>query len=287
MAEQWRHEEALVNGVRLHYVRAGTGSPVLLVHGWPGFWYEWRLNIGPLAERFDVVVPDMRGAGLSEKPDLPPEEGYTPAVMAEDLRALLDGLGVRRADVVAHDFGAVWVQQFARTYPDRLRRLVLFNPPYPGIGGRWYQPPHFAESWYQIFHQQPWADELVASSPRATELYLRHFLSHWSYRKDLWTEEEIRAYVEVFSRPGTVRGGFNWYRAVFRSRGGGTPAPIRTPTLVLWAENDPILPVAWADNLAQFFPDHRLVRVPECGHFVQRERPDVVNREVAAFLDAP
>ncbi|HEY8490671.1 MAG TPA: alpha/beta hydrolase, partial [Dehalococcoidia bacterium] len=73
----------------------------------------------------------------------------------------------------------------------------------------------------------------------------------------------------------------------FRSRGGGTPTPIRTPTLVLWAENDPILPVAWADNLAQFFPDHRLVRVPECGHFVQRERPDVVNREVAAFLDAP
>jgi pimeloyl-ACP methyl ester carboxylesterase len=283
MGEQRNHRYAEVNGVRLHYVRQGAGTPVLLVHGWPGFWYEWRLNIDPLAERFDVVVPDMRGAGLSDKPDVPPQEGYTPAVMAADLLALVDHLGLGQVDVVAHDFGAVWVQQFARAYPERLHRLVLFDPPYPGIGGRWFQMPQVLESWYQFFHQQPWADELVASSRRATEIYVRHFLSHWSYDKNLWTDEEVREYVEVFSRPGAVRGGFNWYRAVFRG-GTGAGGPVQAPTLVLWAENDPILPLAWADNLGEHFPNHTLVRVPECGHFMQRERPDLVNRHVTDFL---
>jgi pimeloyl-ACP methyl ester carboxylesterase len=270
-----------VNGIRLHYVRQGHGEPLLLIHGWPGFWYEWHMNIGPLAERFDVVVPDMRGFGYSDKPDLAPEAGYTDTQMAEDIRGLIDALGFDRVGIVSHDFGASWTQRFARMYPERLRKLMLFDPPYPGIGGRWFEMPQIFQSWYMIFHQQPWAEDLVGSSRAATEIYLRHFLSAWSARKDLWTDDEIAEYVEAYSQPGALRGGFNCYRAALRGGQQSTgDLTIKTPTTILWGDSDAILPYAWSDRLPEFFSDLRLKKIEGVGHFMMREAPERVNAEI-------
>ena len=279
------HEYANVNGLRYHYVRQGSGPPLLLVHGWPGFYYEWHLNIGPLSERFDVVVPDMRGYAYTDKPDLKPEDGYRPADFAEDIRGLLEHLGWQTANIVSHDFGAAWVQQFARTYRDSVDKLVLFNPPYPGIGMRWLEPGHVAQVWYQMFHQLPWAEDLVGSSRQATELYVRHFLSHWSHDKNLWTEEEIGEYVEAFSQPGAIRGGFNCYRAAFRGglRLEGDPK-IYAPTLVLWGDSDAVLPLAWSDKLDDFFPNLTFRKVEQAGHFLMREKADLVNQAITEFI---
>ncbi len=283
-----RHLRARVNGVELHCVREGRAGapPLLLVHGWPGFWFEWRRVIAPLAERFDVVVPDMRGYGLSEKPDSPPQVGYSDAVIAEDLRGLLDHLGWERAAAVGHDFGAVWLQALARAHPGRLAKLVLFDPPYGGIGLRALRPGRAREFWYILFHQMPFAEALVGSSPAMVRRYIGHFLSRWSRRKDLWTKEELDEYVKVYTQPGALRGGFHCYRAAARDlRRLMDPGPrIAVPTLVLWAENDPILPAEWADNLPNFFRDVRVKRVPECGHFMMRERPEVVIEEVSEFV---
>jgi pimeloyl-ACP methyl ester carboxylesterase len=228
----------------------------------------------------------MRGYGYTDKPDLPPEEGYSDTAMAEVLRALVQHLGFERVNIVSHDFGAVWVQRFARTYRDMVEKLVFFDPPYPGIGMRLMELQHVPQVWYMMFHQLPWAEELVGSSRRATELYLRHFLSHWSYDKSLWTDEEVAEFVEAFSQPGMLRGGFNCYRAMLRTvgRGLGGDPQIRAPTLVLWAENDPIFPAAWADKLGEFFPNLTLRTVPECGHWVQREKPELVNQAIAEFI---
>jgi pimeloyl-ACP methyl ester carboxylesterase len=280
-----RHDYATVNGVRLHYVRQGSGKPLLLVHGWPGFWYEWHLNIGPLSGRFDVVAPDMRGYAYSEKPDLAPEVGYTDTAFAEDTRALIDHLGFDKVCIVTHDFGAVWIQRFARLYPERLEKLMLFDPPYSGIGTRWFQLPQIFHSWYQIFHQQPWAEDLVGSSRGATEIYLRHFLSAWSADKQLWTDEEIAEYVEAFSQPGALRGGFNCYRAAMR---GGMQSSgdltIKTPTTVLWGDSDSILPFEWSDKLPEFFPNLTLKKIEGVGHFMMREAPDRINAEIIEFM---
>ncbi len=285
MAEEWNHRYVGANGVRLHYVRHGAGRPVLLIHGWPGFWFEWNRNIPALAEHFDVVAPDMRGFAYSDKPDLPPEDGYTDAVMAEDLAALTRALGFERLSVVAHDFGATWAQRFAREHPNLLSRLVLFNPPYPGIGARWFQLPQIFESWYMIFHQQPWAEDLVGASHYATESYLRHMLRHWSHDSDVFTEEEIAEFVEAFSQPGAIRGGFNCYRAMFRTAGQDQGDPtIRTPTLILWSDLDPILRFEWSDRLGEFFADYTLKKIKGCGHFMHREAPERVNREIVEFL---
>jgi len=283
----FKHEYATINGLRYHYVRQGSGPPLMLVHGWPGFYYEWHEVIGPLSEKFDVVVPDMRGYAYTDKPDLAPEEGYTPAVFAQDIAALLDHLGWDKANFVTHDFGAVWVQTFARTFRDRVDKLVLFDPPYAGIGARWLQPSYVRETWYQSFHQLPWAEDLVGSSRKATELYVRHFLSHWSHDKDLWADEEIEEYVEAFSQPGAIRGGFNCYRAAFRSAGtafGGGDPKIYAPTMVLWADDDAVLPFAWSDHLGDFFPDLDLRKVENAGHFMMRERPVEVTQAIIEFV---
>ena len=284
MAEPWNHQFAKVNGVKLHYVRQGSGSPLLLIHGWPGFWFEWNKNIPALAERFDVVAPDMRGFAYSDKPDLPPEEGYTDVVMAEDIAALVRELGFERVNIVAHDFGATWAQRFARTHPELLDKLMLFNPPYPGIGGRWFQMPQVFETWYMVFHQQPWAEDLVGSTRAATELYLRHFLRHWSHDTDVYTDEEIAEFVEAYSQPGALRGGFNCYRAALRAGQQQDNSPIETLTRILWGDSDPILRFEWSDNLGEFFSNYTLKKIEGCGHFMHREAPDRINQEIIEFL---
>jgi pimeloyl-ACP methyl ester carboxylesterase len=278
------HHFTTVNGVKLHYVRQGAGEPLLLIHGWPGFWFEWHRNIGALAEHYDVIVPDMRGFAYSDKPDLAPEVGYSDTAFAEDIRAFIDFYHFDKVRIVSHDFGAVWVQRFARMYPERLHKLVLFDPPYGGIGGRWFEMPQALNTWYQIFHQQPWAEDLVGSSKQATEIYLRHFLSAWSADKKLWTDDEIKAYVEAYSQPGALRGGFNCYRAVFRGGVQLAGDPIATPTLVLWGDSDSILPYAWTDNLPQYFTNMTLKKIEGVGHFMMREAPDRVNAEIISFM---
>ncbi len=286
MAEVWNHQHAEVNGIKLHYVRHGEGTPVFLIHGWPGFWFEWNQNIGPLSEQFDVVAPDMRGFAYSDKPDLPPEEGYTDSVIAGDIAALIAELGFEKVHLVAHDFGATWAQRLARTQPELIEKLVLFNPPYPGIGMRWFEMPQPFESWYMLFHQQPWAEDLVGASRATTETYLRHFLRHWSHDTDVFPDDEIAEFVEAYSQPGALRGGFNCYRAIFRGGGAGGDGMIDVPTLILWGDSDPILKFEWSDNLGQSFSNYELKKVEGAGHFMHREMPDLVNKEILDFLSA-
>lgn len=284
MPEVWNHQFANVNGVKLHYVRQGSGKPVVLVHGWPGFWFEWNKNIPGLAEHFDVIVPDMRGFAFSDKPDLSPEEGYTDLVMANDLAALVRELGFERVNMVAHDFGAAWAQRFAREHPSLVDKLVLFNPPYPGIGGRWFGMPQIFESWYMIFHQQPWAEDIVGATRATIETYLRHFLRRWSHDEDVFTDEEVAEYVEAYSQPGALRGGFNCYRAALRGAAQANNTPIQAPTRILWSDRDPILPFEWSDKLSEFFPNHTLRKIDGCGHFMAREAPERINKEIIEFL---
>ncbi len=255
MAEpHWNHQFSQANGIRLHYVRQGTGMPLVLLHGWPEFWFTWRKIIGPLADHFDVIVPDLRGFGESDKPDRSALEAYTLEHHVEDLRGLADALRLGRFGIVSHDVGGYIAQAFARTYPERLIGLFFFNCPYPGIGSRWAAPDHLREIWYQSFHQQPWAAELVGQSRQSCTIYVQHFLSHWAHDAHAF-DEDLDAWVDNFLQPGNLQGGFNWYvaahaarLAVMRGEGPRLP-PIAIPTHVRWGTSDPVLKVEWADRL--------------------------------------
>jgi pimeloyl-ACP methyl ester carboxylesterase len=276
----WGHARvAGSGGVMLHYVRLGRGQPVLLLHGWPGFWYDWRRVLVPLSGIADVIAPDFRGFGDSDKPDLPPAEGYTPEVLAEDLLALLDGLGISRAVVAAYDIGATVAQTLALRRPERIRALALFNPAYPGIGKRRFDPSVQREFWYQHFHALAWSDRLIAHDRETVRLYLEQFYDHWCGRKGSIREREFEAIVDAYARPGAVRASIAYYRARAAARQAqAAEAPqasqIPQPAVIAWGELDPVILAAWADRLQDTFPDHELSLLPGIGHFVPIEAPE-------------
>jgi pimeloyl-ACP methyl ester carboxylesterase len=285
----WGHGEAAGSGgVRIHYVRQGRGEPVILLHGWPGFWYDWRRVLPALAPEADVIAPDLRGFGGSEAPDLPPEEGYNPVVMAGDVVALMDHLGIESAVFAAHDIGATVAQALARGVPDRVRALVLLNPPYLGIGKRRFEYRFQREAWYQHLHSKPWSHQLVGYNRDTVRIYLSHFYDHWLGRKEALRPAELEAIVDVYARPGRVEGGFNYYRARMIQRAGESEADprdftIETLTIVRWGELDPIIPPELSDRLKEFFPNSSLELLPGVGHFVPFEAPDDV---IAAIREA-
>jgi pimeloyl-ACP methyl ester carboxylesterase len=288
---EWNHQYLDANSLRIHYVRHGEGLPLVLLHGWPEFWLTWRKNIPPLAEGFDVVAPDLRGFGDSDKPALPDPPGDLLKDYVEDLRGLADALGFERFGIVSHDVGAYVAQAFARGYPERLSGLFFFNCPYPGIGERWAEADHVNEIWYQSFNQQPWAASLVGENHKTCETYIHHFLDHWSYKPGLF-DDDLDLWVENFMKPGNLQGGFNWYTStnegrIKQLRHGAPELPkVETPTRVLWGESDSVLKVEWADRLGDYFANVDFSPAQGAGHFVHYERPELANEEISGFFGA-
>lgn len=282
-----RHVHA--NGIDIHYLRDGEGPPLLLLHGWPEFSDVWLRCMARLRDRFDLIAPDLRGFGRSEKPDAGPSDRAGADVHAEDVRDLMTALGIVRAGLVGHDVGAYVMQAFARKYPQRLSGLFFFNCPTPGIGKRWSAAGHLRETWYQNFHQQPFAAALVGSSREACRLYLQHFLQHWAADPHAF-DDDLDAWVDNFMRPGNLQGGFNWYisanaarLAVIRGEAPALPR-IATPARVLWGAKDPILKADWADCLGETFAHVKIETVADAGHFVHYESPDRAAAEIARFF---
>ena len=279
------HLTVKANKAEFHAVRTGRGQPLLLLHGWPEFWMTWEPVMQRLADRFEVIAPDLRGFGDSSKPAGP----WGAADHAADMLAVLDALELRTVGIVGHDVGAAVIQSMARLAPDRFVGLFFFDFVYPGIGVRMGMPGRLNEIWYQSFHQMDFAPALLGSSREACELYFGHILRHWSHRKDAF-DAVMDAFVDNFMKPGNLAGGFAYYRAAHAGRiammSGDAPAlpPISIPTCVRWAELDPIFPSAWTDRLGETFINLDLEILPGVGHFPHRENPDLAAMEIARFF---
>ncbi len=271
------------------YVRAGSGEPIVFLHGWPEWKRSWQHNIPVMAERFDCIAPDFRGFGqtVAKVPRAP--DGTPPQLLAKDLRDFADVLGLERFSIVSHDVGSFVAQQFALAWPERVSRLFFFNCAYPGIGQRWGDFRYFPETWYQQFHQKDFAAALVGSSPEACRIYFQHFLTHWSHREDAF-DAHLDEWVANFMSNDNIRGGFDWYVGVskFRRRmmqEGALPIPkIKAPSYFLWGAHDPVLRYEFTDKLGDYFENHTLEKADDAGHFVHFERPDLANSRMTAFL---
>jgi pimeloyl-ACP methyl ester carboxylesterase len=280
-----------VNGWMLRVARAGRpgAPPLLLLHGWPEFWLTWRPLMRLLADRFDLIAPDLRGFGGSALAGLAPASDAGAEVHSADMLALLDRLDPGPVGIVSHDVGAYVAQQIALLQPARVTGLFFFNCPYPGIGGRWAVPDHLKEIWYQSFNQLPWAAELVGQSRDSCRLYLRHFLTHWAHRKDAF-DALLEEWVDMFCQPGVLQGGFNWYRSANAARLAimKGEAPVRPPvtvrTRIRWGAEDPVCRIDWADRLGEFFTDLDFAPFAGVGHFPHVEDPAGAAREIAGFF---
>lgn len=285
----WKGSFVETAELSIHVVRAGQGIPVVLLHGWPEFGRTWMHNVPVLAERFDVIVPDLRGFGETRSKVPRSPSGVPPQLLAKDLRDLADALGLKSFAIAAHDVGAFVAQQFALAYPDYVKGLFFFNCAYPGIGTRWGAPENFPELWYQQFHQKDFAAGLVGSSREAARIYFRHFLTHWSHKKDAFTPY-LEEWVDNFLRPGNLQGGFDWYIGIGRLRArmmkeGALPQPkIKQRARFLWGRHDPVLQYAWSDRLGDYFERYELHCAEDAGHFVHFEVPEQANTHMTEFF---
>ncbi|MBA2681020.1 MAG: alpha/beta hydrolase [Ktedonobacteraceae bacterium] len=287
----WGHEMAKdADGLDLHYVRQGEGSPtVLLLHGWPGFWYDWRRVLPRLAQTTSVIAMDLRGFGGSAKPDLPPREAYSPEAQVKNVLALLDALQIEKVVVAGYDIGGRVATTLARTAPQRVQALIFSNAFYPGFGTRPLEPEAQKERWYQHFHTIEQADQIIGHDRETVRLYLSYFYDHWLGNKQSLRPKEFEAIVDAYTQPGAVRASIAWYRA---GAGSGQVAPqqeklppIERPTAVVWGATDPILLPAWTDRLGETFSHLVNVQIlPDVGHFVPFEAPDVLVEAIRSVL---
>lgn len=287
--DEIRSRFAEANLIRMHYLRTGRGPTLILLHGWPEWSHVWRPVMHRLADQFDLIAPDFRGFGASEKTSSRPSVDATPDVLATDILALADALKLDSFGLVAHDVGSFVAQPMTRRARDRIAGLFFFNCAYPGIGARWIEPRHLLETWYQFFHQMPWVADLVGSSREACRIYIGNFLRHWAYRKDAF-DDELEIWVENFMKPGNLQGGFNWYLSNHAGRmaviEGVAPqwSPIDRPTRVFWGEHDPLFKRSWTDRLPEFFTRLEFSFAPGAGHFVHYETPDRAAEEIRRFF---
>ena len=276
-----------VDGFELAYDRVGTGPAVVLLHGWPGDRTDYR-ELVPRLDGCEVLVPDLRGFGASDKHVADPAAQYNGPAQARSVADLITGLGLQRPVVVGYDIGSRVAQSLARARPELVKAMVI-TPPVPGVGTRVFGPGPLREFWYQAFHRLPLCEELIDGKPEAVRAYLRHFWTHWSGPGFTLAEADLDHLVSVYGPPGAFTASVGWYRA-----GGGTaavattetaPAPgdrLATPTVVLWPEHDPLFPRDWSDRLEEFFSQVRLRFVDGAGHFAPLEFPDVLAEEVRA-----
>ncbi|MDQ3284656.1 MAG: alpha/beta hydrolase [Actinomycetota bacterium] len=282
------HGYADLGDVRLHYVEAGEGPLVLLLHGFPQFWYQWRHQVPALVEAgFRVVAPDMRGYNLSDKP--PGVRAYRVELLARDVERLILASGERSAVVVGHDWGAIVAWIAAMRHPERVEKLAILNVPHPArlLGGL-LSPMQLLRSSYAFFFQIPRLPEGVI---RAGDFgLLRSVFRRDPVRSEAMSGEDIERYVEAIARPGALTASLNYYRAILRypRQTRAQMKRVEAPVLVIWGERDRFLSRRLAEPPRLWVPDLLGVnRLPDASHWVAEDRPLEVNTLLLDFLRSP
>ena len=279
------HSYIKTNDIRLHVVQAGpkSGAPVILLHGFPEFWYGWRKQIPALAAAgCRVIVPDQRGYNLSDKPK--GIKAYCIDNLMQDVIGLIDALDYEKVNVVGHDWGALVGWGLGIKHPERLHRLGIINVPHPAVMKRFLQRDfdQMRRSLYALFFQLPWLPEGVmqAGNWRSAALGMRR-----SGKSNAFTDEDIEEYKQAWSQPGAITAMLNWYRAAVRYPAQITEdMRVRVKTLILWGVKDFALSRRMARPSLDYCDEGNLVFFPEATHWVQHEDVEEINHYLIDFL---
>jgi epoxide hydrolase 4 len=278
------HDTLETNGIRLHVVQAGSksGTPVILLHGFPEFWYGWREQIPALVKAgFRVIIPDQRGYNLSDKPK--GIRSYRVDELVKDIVGIIDSLEYQKVNLVGHDWGAMVAWMLAYQHPDRLQRLGILNAPHPLVFRRFVTRDfeQMRRSWYQFFFQLPWLPE---TGVRADDWRGAVRALCGSGRIHTFTNEDILKYKEAWSQPGAMTAMINWYRAVRYQSKLPKEMQIKVPTLMMWGMKDVALTHRMARPSIDHCEDGRLIFFPDSSHWVQHDAAEEVNHYLVDFL---
>lgn len=273
-----------VNGIRLHAVEAGSpANPlVLLLHGFPEFWFGWRKQFDPLAENFHVVAPDQRGYNLSDKPR--GIGAYNIDLLAGDVAALVRACGHDRVSLVGHDWGGMVAWWTAMRYPDLVRKLAILNAPHPMALRRYLRRSlgQLLRSWYAGFLQIPVVPELTL---RAGNFSVLVRALRGSSLPATFSDEDFNRYREAWSRPGALTAMINWYRS-FARYPSSEAVRVHPPVLILWGARDDALKPQLARESARLCNNVELIYFPDSTHWIQHEEPDAVNECLIRFFSS-
>jgi epoxide hydrolase 4 len=279
------HSMIQTNGIHLHVVQAGPqdGPLVLLLHGFPEFWYGWRHQIPYLVDKgYRVWAPDQRGYNISDKPK--GVKNYSLDLLAGDINGLIDASGREKIYLVGHDWGGAVAWWTVLKYPQRIQKLVILNAPHPAVSAHTmrHDPEQRRKSRYVLFFQLPWLPEMLSSANNwrvATES-----LTNTS-APGTFTEEDFDYYREAWSQPGAVTNMLNWYRAVFQAQPSSPPSPrVSVPTRILWGARDPFLIREAPKMSLEFLDNGELFYFESATHWIQHEEAERVNHHLSEFL---
>jgi pimeloyl-ACP methyl ester carboxylesterase len=270
--------------VCLHAAAAGPqdGPLVVLLHGFPEFWYGWRRQIAPLASAgFRVIVPDQRGYNLSSKPT--GVGAYSLTELVSDVIAIADQLGQEKIFLAGHDWGAAVAWSTALLYPQRIAKLVVLNVPHPSVMRKFLNthPRQLLRSWYMFCFQLPWLPEKLFSAFNyrfGTRALLR------SSRPSTFSDEDLAQYRTAWSQPRALTSMINWYRALFRARVKFPDKTVRVPTRILWGERDAFLLAEMAHESLRYCTNGELFTFANATHWLQHEEPSRVSELLIAFF---
>jgi pimeloyl-ACP methyl ester carboxylesterase len=270
--------------IELHAVAAGPpdGPVVVLLHGFPEFWYSWHQQIEPLASAgFRVVVPDQRGYNKSSKPRR--AASYALSQLTSDVLAIADQLGQEHIFLAGHDWGAAVAWSVALLHPRRIAKLAILNVAHPSVMRRYlYTNRHqLRRSWYMFFFQLPWLPE-AAFSAFNFRLGIRSLVR--SSRPNTFSREDLARYRVAWSQPGALTATINWYRAAFRYRSKFPDSTVRVPTRILWGERDAFLLSEMAHDSLQYCDSAELYTFANASHWLQHEEPARVSELLIDFF---
>jgi pimeloyl-ACP methyl ester carboxylesterase len=256
-------------------VEAGDGPPVVLLHGFPEFWYSWRNQIPFLAANgFRAIAPDLPGYNESSKPD--DVLSYTMAAQARVFAEFITKVAPRCA-LVGHDWGGFVAWFTAMLHPEVISKLVILNVAHP--------VPLWREMKRNLNQKLRFTYQLFFLPPRMPEMLMPSLLPLMMRRAGRFTAEEIDRYREAWAKPGAMHGMANFYRAARRSKGlKSLVRPIETPTLLIWGDRDPVFTQETTQDFDEWVPNLRVEHIPRAGHFVQTDAPDRVNELLIDFL---
>jgi epoxide hydrolase 4 len=294
-ADPWRFERiVLPGGLRLRAAVAGDDGPlVLMLHGFPESWYSWRHQLRALSASYTCVAPELRGYGESDAPR--GVQNYTVEALAGDVRNLVLHFGRNHAVVIGHDWGGAIAWVASLMHPEVVERLVILNCPHPRQMRRHLRSNfrQLARSWYIFFFQLPWLPEFVLRAGNFS--LIMRAIREGAVRKEAFTDADLAHFREALSRPYALTAALNYYRALARRDFLRDPPAdhwlarkVQAPTLIIWGEQDISLTKELTYGMEDLFArEFEIKYVPDSGHWVQQEKPELVNRLLLDFLAGP